>query len=168
MKLNVDFSTKENKPQEQYEIVLNFMENDADGYEQVHFKFGKEKLEDEAFMIELEEFLVCINACIKKDNAGRGGFMYSSELVSEYEHIPNWSKFCSEAFEDVEDEDLIEEHEWTQLQVDNRNNLTLFFDYMVPSYGEGWFDSYEDMDIYFYDANGDRFPVSIDFEKETA
>ena len=31
MKLNVDFSSKENKPQEECEIVLEFMEGDADG-----------------------------------------------------------------------------------------------------------------------------------------
>lgn len=168
MKLNVDFSTKEVKPQEEYEIVLNFMENDADGYEQVHFKFGKEKLEDEAFMIELEEFLVCTNECLRKDARGRGGFMSEQELIREYNHIPNWFKFCSEAFCYIEDEDLIEEYEWTQLQVENRNNLTLFFSYMVPYYGEGWYDSYEDMNIYYYDKNGDRFPVEIDYETETA
>jgi hypothetical protein len=169
MKLNVDFSTKEEKPQEEYEIVLNFMENDADGYEQVHFSFGKEKLEDPEFMKELEEFLICTNECLRKDARGRGGFMYYGELIDEYNHIPNWYKFCSEAFEDVEDDELIDIHEMTQEEVDYiRNGGSTYFSYMVPTYSDGWFDSYEDMDIYYYDENGDRFPVTVDYETETA
>ena len=84
MKLKVDFSTKEVKPQEEYEIVLNFMEGDADGYKDIHFKFGKERLEEPEFMKELEEFLVCVNECITKDRKGRGGFEDYSELISEY------------------------------------------------------------------------------------
>jgi len=169
MKLNVDFSTKEAKPQEEYEIVLDFMEGDADGYEQIHFKFGKERLEEPEFMKELEEFLVCVNECIRQDSRGRGGFESYHDLICEYSDIKNWSKFCHEAFEDVEDEDLIEEYEWTQEEVDNRKaGLSPFFSYMVPSYSQGWFDSYQNAEIYYYDKNGDRFPVTIDYETATA
>jgi hypothetical protein len=169
MKLNIDFSSKENKPQEEYEIVLDFMEGDADGYEAIHFKFGKGRLEEPEFMKELEEFLVCVNECIRKDSRGRGGFEDYSELISEYAHINNWSKFCHEAFYDVDDEELLEDYEWTQEEVDNyRDGIRPFFSYMVPTYSDGWFDSYEDIEIYFYDANGDRFPVTVDFEEAKA
>jgi len=169
MKLNVDFSSREEKPQEEYEIVINFMEGDADGYKDIHFKFGKERLEEPEFMKELEEFLVCVNECITKDRKGRGGFESYSDLISEYSHISNWSKFVPEAFEDVEDEELIEDYEWTQEEVDNyRDGIPPFFSHMVPSYSQGWFDSYRNLYIYFYDANGDRFPVTVDYETEKA
>ena len=154
---------KKYKPVNTYEVVIKFMEGDADGYQYHTIAFGEDRLNDSEFKNELEEFLRCITDCIKQDDKGRGGFDTVHEMISEYGGINNWSKFCIDARDEQEiDEDDLEDF------IDSGALIPLtktkLFTYNLPTEGKsGYFASYDLLQVFYYDNNGDKFHVQVKF-----
>lgn len=137
---------KKERIRNSYQIIIRFMEGDADGYSKVKFLFHESRLQEPRFMVVLEEFIDHIIACIEHDKQGRGGFDSTEELIGEYRHIENWTKFCCvDEWLDTEDNKDLPRASWGS-----------GFCYDVPSYSEGWYSSYDGYRIFYYDANGDR------------
>lgn len=169
MELKIKEAEKRVKTTNTYEIVVGFMEGDADGSEEHIIKFSEVLLENPEFMKELEAFLICINECIKQDSKGRGGFEDPCDLLQEYKDIKDWVKYCFSSADAIEDSDDIAEEEWleeygiTKEEFNNPTGFTKMFLYDVPTYSEGWYDSYDSINIFYYDAFGDKFPVEVKF-----
>lgn len=137
MKLIVDFSKKEIKKMNQFEVVIDFMEGDADGYEDLKFNFEENLSTDKKFMDDFKEFWICTNECIELDGKGRGGLESLKDLYNHYSGIENWSKFVGDS------------------------EFESFFKYVIPTCNYGMFHSYESVLIFYYDKNGDKFPVKV-------
>jgi len=167
MELIIKEAEKKPKIVNCYDVAIEFMEGDADGTEYHTIRFKESLLENKEFKKELEDFLICVNACIEKDNRGRGGFEDPSDLIKEYKEIKNWAKYCADALDNIEDEydeeDYQDEFGLTKEDLFLKNEFRQMFLHYVPSYSEGWYDSYRKLHINYYDSNGDKFPVEIKF-----
>ncbi len=137
MKLIVDFSKKEIRKKNQFEVVVDFMEGDADGYEDLKFNFEENLSTDKKFMDEFKEFWICIDECVELDGKGRRGLQSLKDLNNHYSRIENWSKFMGDS------------------------EFKSFFKYTIPTCNYGFFHSYESVNIFYYDKNGDKFPVTV-------
>ena len=151
---------KKEKPTNKYEIIIEFMEGDADGSNQVGFMFREELISKPGFKKTLDEFVQSVLDCVEQDSHGRGGFESIKDLISEYGQIKNWHKFVN--VEDWLDEDDKEDLKETQGFTDEDfNPYNTIFGYEVPNYSQGWYDSYDNLNMYYYDEIGDKFPVII-------
>lgn len=166
-----DFKINKNKKYDNkkdcYEIVITFMEGDADGQEKINFVFEKSKLEDPKFKKYVSDFIDSIDACVNLDNRGRVGFCDVEEAAKWYGYGKdrckhnyggdvNWGRFCecrTELDEDFEEDfdDLVPYQE-----EDN------FFSYSIPTYFDGFYTSYDKIDMYYYDSEGIKFDVDIE------
>ena len=165
MELIIKEAEKTFKTTNTYEVVLKFMSGDADGTHLHNIKFSEKKLEDPIFMETLEEFLVSFNACVTKDRRGRCGFEDPEEMIKEYKDIKNCVKYCVSALEnidesDFDDEEFIEEFGITKEEFNSDTKFKSMFMYDLPTYSEGWYDSYRDL-LMYYDSEGTKFPVEI-------
>jgi len=144
-----------------YEIVVTFMEGDADGFEKLNFVFDKSKLENLVFKKYVSDFIDSIDACVELDNKGRLGFNSVEETAKWYGYgkdrckhnyggAVEWGRFCecrnelSNKFDDLA----------PYQEEDN------FFSYTIPN--DEWYTSYDRIDMYYYDSNGIRFDVDIE------
>tara|TARA_R110000868_G_scaffold76573_1_gene220040 strand:- start:8492 stop:8992 length:501 start_codon:yes stop_codon:yes gene_type:complete len=148
----------------QYEIEVEFMHGDADGKAFECIRFTDEQLNDLDFMVELEEFLVMLNECIRQDRKGRGGFDEMDDCISQYASIKDWARFNMNIYEyGYEDEEL-------------EDMVGVYFDEPIPEYNEesyfhleipcdhyGWYASYREVNIYYYDNSGNEYNVTVEY-----
>jgi len=164
-KINKD--KKHHNKKDCYEIVVNFMEGDADGYEQIKFVFEKSKLEDHTFKKYVSDFIDSIESCINLDNKGRIGLDNIEEVVKWYGYGRdrcrhnyggdiNWGRFCvcrNQLDKKIEDSEEFED----LLPYQEKDN---FFSYEIPN--NEWYTSYDRIDMYYYDNEGVKFDVDIE------
>lgn len=165
MELIVDFLNKKEviKLLNIFEIVVEFMEGDADGADFHKIYFTEKEYENEKFKEELSTFLKSIQSCVKKDRKGRGGFDEYSDLLDEYRKVSSWARFCTSVQEFLQGEDiddLLDEDEIENLGVNLYSDKSKF-NYCVPTDNSGFFHSYRNLDVFYYNENGDKFPVTI-------
>lgn len=145
-----------------YEIEVDFMFGDADGEETLKFVFPEEQYKDETFKELTHDFIKSILSCIKYDSRGRGGFNSSSDAISWYAFGHDWKRkitppyqwgrFCENyTFGSEEDYEEDQEYDW---------NVGLF-SYCIPTYDDGWYGSYSDISIWYYDKEGYKHAVEI-------
>lgn len=164
MELVVNYDKGTPKHKNEFEIVIEFMENDADGYQYERTFFHKEKLLDDTFKNELKEYLICLTECVKRDSRGRGGIDNLRGLFKTYGEIPNWFKYALRTFEYYEFDDLEDYIEITEEEYEKLWENISQFSHELPTYDySGFYTSYCDLNIYYYDENGDKFPVEVIF-----
>lgn len=168
MELIINEKVKTNKPISCFEVEIEFMEGDADGTEYYRFMFPEYKTHthlDNSFMVELERFLRCIQALIEKDSHGRGGFTETRDLIDEYSGIKDWFRYCANPHEELEDEDgdLDKEDYYENDPSEIELCTDVNFIYYLPTHDEGWYSSYKGLKIYYYNSEGDKFPVTIKY-----
>ena len=88
MKLEIKEKQK-SQLHDHFEIEVQFMFGDADGYETLKFAFEKSKYDNDLeFQEEVHDFIKSIQSCIDLDNIhGRGGFQSLEELYEEWETL---------------------------------------------------------------------------------
>lgn len=163
MKLEIDLSSSQNEQRSIFEVQLGFYAHDDSVHTEVH-SFTDAQLRNAEFKEELEQFIICITACIDQDSRGRGGFEDNRSLAAEYSEIPYWNKFVvPSALEKFEsEEELAECFELDMEEVDEMLDRTLNFDHELPTYGhEGFYCSYRTLEVFYYDEDGTRFNVKI-------
>lgn len=177
MELIINEAIKVPKTINTYELILKFMEGDADGYENVIIRFTEDIVERPEFRKELETFIKSILQCIVKDSRGRGGFTDDDDLIREYKDIQDWARYCWNALdyiiEEVEDDlldytdiDLMDDFGINKKDIEEVINQDIkgyreLFMYHLPTHSEGWYDSYKDLDLFYYDEHGDKHTVTI-------
>lgn len=157
-----------------YEIIVDFMIGDADGSEKEKFTFTEKQMSDPKFREYVSDFIESILGCIKLDGHGRVGFDDSTECTEwyaggfdrcgdKYQGVPSWSRFCQTS-EDAE-VDLHDKNnnivEWVFRMEPFQENDNPFA-YYLPSNENGFYCSYEDVNMYYYDNEGVKFNVSLD------
>lgn len=172
MQLKIKQAEKVSKPTNVFEIEIEFMEGDADGKQFHNIMIDKPLMNDPNFSKEMEDFLMCITECVKKDRKGRCGFQEASELISEYCSIKNWAKYCLDVLEnldevgldeDSEDDDFIEELNISKSSAFREDSIIQKFQFYMPSNSDGWYTSFRKLNVYYYDLIGDKCPVEVIF-----
>jgi hypothetical protein len=173
MELIINHPVKEIKPSKLYEISIKFMEGDADGWKFHTIRFEEDKLKDPGFKKELERFYKHIKACIQADSGGRGGFDTEYELIKEYRNVQDWFRYVSFDVENFFEEDAIdetdadEEKEFIEEYGISFKELAevpisrQLFVYEVPCDRDGYYTSYRNIEINYYDSNGDKCSVTV-------
>jgi len=91
-----------------YEVIIRFMQGDADGYEKESMEFSSERMKDPKFKQYLTDFIDSIKSCVALDGQGRVGFDTNRECSKWYATghsrmgqnragLPgskSWSRFC--------------------------------------------------------------------------
>ena len=155
MELIIDKDSFQERKRNCYEMIITFMFGDSNGEEDVKFYFSDKEYENPIFKEEVHEFIKHIKSCIEIDNFGRGGIQCPDELINWYnlgiDHrrrfkpAYKWGRYCEDSCEDSCDE------------------LGELFTYIIPAnYDDGWYASYYDFEIKYYDNNGDMFNVIIE------
>jgi len=137
-----------------YELIINFMFNDADRYEDVRFYISDEQYNDLDFRARLFDFIKHIQSCITLDTCERGGFDAGSDAcewygvrIANFYPAYNWNKYCRDSFHNVDTRNLADFDE--------------SFAYDIPREPDGWYASYESLEIVHYDNSGDISRVKI-------
>lgn len=144
-----------------FEIEVRFMFGDADGYETLKFKFEKSKYDNDLeFQEEVHDFIKSIKSCIELDNIhGRGGFQFLEELCEWYD------LGMDDTWKDgnYKKEQIYQTYQWNRFccNSDNKNINESCFLYEVPTYDDGWYGSYDNIEIFYYDENGFKYNVEI-------
>lgn len=146
-----------------YQINVEFMFGNYDGEETLNFYYTKEEYETNPK--ELHEFIKHIQSCIAIDSKGRGGFRSSNEAIKWYglgldwrsTFIPayKWGKYCEDSYNGWYDEDEIEFDKIDKLDKNSK------FLYSIPAYDDGWYGSYENIEILYYNEEGNIHNVNI-------
>ena len=132
-----------------YRISLGFMLGDGDDYESVNILVPEDEFESNTE--EFGEFVQSILDCIKHDEAGRSGIQSSYEFAKEYIGIKNWSVFC---------DDIHNALEYNDEEFSGHTKHSELITYDVPCM-DGWYYSYESIDIVYYDSKGILHKVII-------
>jgi hypothetical protein len=169
MKLIIKEKSK-SQLREAYAIEVDFMFGDTDGDETLTFEFSKAEYANSDFAEEVHSFIRSILEAINVDYNGRGGFESSKECIKWYglgqdymwknnklvnakahEPVYQWNRFCDDGYD-------IDEPE-----VQNVSESGKFL-YSIPTYSDGWYASYENISISYYDEQGYKYLVEIDEE----
>lgn len=149
-------------------IEVEFMFGDADGEEILKFPFSRSSYDsDPRAKKEVHDFIRSIQEAIALDNKGRGGFQSSREVAnwyglgldSVYENrsfvekqvntpIYQWSRFCEDDYDGIANTE--------ELEVTSDTFL-----YSIPTYDDGWYSSYQDITVFYYDSEGYKYNVKI-------
>lgn len=166
MELIINYEKKIQTLRDSYEVIITYMENDADGYQKHKISISKSELEIGSTKREFTDFITCVMQCIEKDSAGREGICDYKGLFREYYTIPNWLKFNIDLFTpsycDAVDETILRCIDETESEFKELLKSPSRFDFSLPKYGYGdYYTSYNSIEIFYYDENSDKFPVSI-------
>lgn len=127
-----------------YELSVMFALEDSNQYERSVFRFHESKLQDPSFKEELELFVKHLDEACRLDSRGRRGFESRVQCKKHYGVIPNWERFCHENGEN---------HEPTTPYTE--------FKYMIPTDDNGYYMSYSESRLEYYDVDGDMHSVEI-------
>ena len=155
-----------------YEIVIEFMQGDTDGYEKEKLRFPSEKIKDPEFKEYLIDFINSIKSCLELDAQGRVGFDEDRECSEWYATghsrmgrnragLPgskSWSRFCQNCGEMgwSDEPDFFKEFGMEKYQ-DKNNPLS----YWLPSDDHGYYSSYESLKMFYYNDNGVKYNVNV-------
>lgn len=156
MELIINKDSKTARKTQTFETVITFYVHNGTDIKHTQ-RFHASKLEDPNFKSEVEDFILSVQGCIALDNRGRGGIDSEQELIDYYSKVKNWANMCYTALENI-DEDELEEYD-IDPDAPTYTNLR----YYIPSNDAGFYASYENFDIFYYDENGDKFTVTPKF-----
>lgn len=152
-----------------FKIEVGFMFGDADGEETIEFIFTTDQYKDPEFRTLTHDFIKSIQDCIRLDSRGRGGFDSSDEAIrwyalgensyyvkKGYKPVYQWGRFC-EDIDNVYNEELAEQLNSCFPIYEEYN----FFSYSIPTYADGWYGSYDYINVWYYDAEGYKYSVEI-------
>jgi hypothetical protein len=177
MKLEIK---KKNKPKKKktnlYELVINYMEGDADGNQRTKIQVGEDDYKNEDVQRIFHELINTVECCNNAYPNGRGGY-------DEYDSVPGYSKFFREEVEEDElfDDEIgnLEEAEYEIAYKPLFEQYTKDRALIGKYFGTDWngfvdhpsdsnyiSTSFDGWDLVYYDSNGDQFPVNVKFTDE--
>lgn len=174
MKLEIKKKSKPKKKKTNlYELVIDFMEGDADGYQKTKVQISEEDYSNEDIQRVFHELINTVEGCNNAYPHGRGGY-------DEYYGVPGYSKFFKEDGEFDEDElfdDEIGNLEEAEYEIAYKEKLKefkkerkLIEKYLGivdhPSDTNYISTSFDGWELLYYDSNGDQFPVNVKFTDE--
>ncbi len=150
---------KKNRIKNTYKFTVTFMFNDADGYDTIDFLVPEHELKNPAYREELERLIKHFQKCINLDSRGSRGIDDVNEIIKRYSKVDDWKLFCTDPFVWGDEEELDEFEEEYGISEDNLSNI---FQYSIPVDGNcGFWYKYDALEAFYYDSNGDEFPVEI-------
>jgi hypothetical protein len=124
-----------------YELVINFMEGDADDYHKSVVMIKEEHID------HLKDLLDVVIRCNNAYQHGRGG-------CDEYNHIEGYNKYFS-----VEDLSEEEYDKLTEIFKSKHHNDSLI-DHPYDSNSD-CHDSFDGYELYYYDENYNKFETEV-------
>lgn len=168
---------KKSKPKKKktnlYELVINYMEGDADGYQTTKVRIDEEDYNKEDVQRVFHDLINTVEGCNNAYPHGRGGY-------DEYDGVPGYCKFFKEDGE-YDEEELFDEEIGNLEGEEYDNALKLKLDEFKkerkliekyvglvdhPSDTNYISTSFDGWELFYYDSNGDQFPVNVKFTDE--
>lgn len=168
---------KKSKPKKKktnlYELVIDFMEGDADGYQKTKVQISEEDYKNENLQRIFHELINTVECCNNAYPNGRGGY-------DEYHSVPGYSKFFQEEVEEDElfDDEIgnLEEEEYEIAYKERFEEYSKDRKLIEKYFGNGWngsvdhpsdsnyiSTSFQGWSLVYYDSDGDQFPVKVKF-----
>lgn len=173
---------KKSKPKKKktnlYELVINYMEGDADGSQKTKIRLSEKDYNDEKIQRLFHELINTVEGCNNAYPHGRGGY-------DEYHAVPGYSKFFQEEYDEDELFDNIDNLEGDEYDAALKVKIEEFEKerkIIGKYFATGWngyvdhpsdsnyiSTSFDGWELVYYDSDGDQFPVKVKFtdaEKE--
>ena len=146
MEFKIDKSTVIYPKTNVYKITLGFMLGDCDDTDEIDIFITESDFESNTK--ELSRFVKSILECIKHNSRRR----FSIQNSGEYIGIKDWGFFCDDIYnaEDVDGKPY------------DCSKHSDFITYNIPTNNEGWYYTYETIEIVYYDEDGLMYNVLIE------